>query len=501
MNDAPENSRFVIDFEESKELKKGEIERVKDEGINTTQDLMVFLEEQQTQAKQSLEKTAREIIGPGLDVSMQEAIRLALKESQDMVDHVVESTVTDITVASLRVACAKLSDIVGFYLEIDEDYIDDFGLTKRVEGQETKRTPGFVGYQEEQMERGTFYRAEGRLDAVMLRTWMKQLDVSLDDREAVLAGLRKHGAAEYREFSQSGPVLVLMPEMHYDAAILKNNFAALLEVKSFIAVLGSEGFPEREISQDDLGRPGTETAEFYRDKIERHDAPISSEAVEDVLGEEVYTLGLDRQETLQYFLANISAMMETPDPSKIAVISERLGAMPLNAVTKKDLIEYAKSALSSNGLTDLLVAYRNQRWLHGLQRFLLSGPRVNSSKNTAFLVCGAAHVDDLATQAQQFGFKGVILFTPHAFEGKVDPAVLEVYAEKQFGVPTSFKEEPIDITKLPGLLELKSAEGEEKAIGEIPGKSKESDSTRSALDILMKELEDDKNGPSTKNGE
>lgn len=435
----------LIDSSEAVGLKNGRIDRVKDNGINTIADLTVFLNEQREQAIRILREKANMFFRSDTN-ELSEAGQQALDEAILHINQVYESTIGDLTVASIRISCSKLADIVGFKLEIDDDFVDQFGLTKRYQGQETRRSSGFAEYRKEYMKGNTVSVEEGEMEAQVRRLALARLfDTRPEDIDKTLAGLKNQGTAEYKEFATSGPVLVLLPEMHYDAGILQNNVDALLELQPLISVLGTEG-SEGELKQGDNVKANSK--ESYQSKIARNEVEISSEAIEGILGNKVYTLGLDNVPILRYILEQLVALKYS-DPSDDVLTKMQADEQP--SIKKKDLRKFAQEqvkVLLGPALVDLAIFYRNQLWLHSLQTSFLENSDQHSSKsNIAFLVCGAAHIEDLAAQAKHFGFKGVIVFTPRSFDEIVDPKTVKAYEAGFLKVEQTVAKEIINAKK------------------------------------------------------
>ena len=184
----------LIDEKESKSLKEGLIDNIEDKGVNTQEDLKDFIEDQQTEAKMILEQKAK-IYFADTKGELSPIGKRILKESKDLVDETVRS-LGNLNIASIRVSCSKLSDIVGFKLEIDEHAIDQFGLNKRHISADNRRTEGFMDYAGEKMQNGKL-QVWGTMEENIRVEEMKRYDVSEADIKTTTAALKTHGEVKY----------------------------------------------------------------------------------------------------------------------------------------------------------------------------------------------------------------------------------------------------------------------------------------------------------------
>lgn len=425
----------VIDEKESKELKEGSIDRVEDSGVNTMADLRIFLLEQEKDALATVQVQLDSLVTlTDTPLSPDEKAAI-IKEGEGLIRDTVESTLSGLTLTSIRVACSKLSDIVGFELEIDEQGLDQFGLSTRETARERHGT-GFEGYQEEKVQDGD---VEGTAESSLEAKRMSRLDTPPEEIEAVLAILSKHGEARYEAFGNQGPVLLILPEIHYDADILGQNLDVLTEAKDHIAMLATEGVENRELTQDMIGGAGASDRRTYDEQLSQRELPISSIAAEDILGEGLYTLGVEDRGNIQYTMQAVQELVKRAenDPEvrqKAMVLMSAL--MSDGVMTKEDMLTYSDQSadILTEGFNEMAMRYRNQIWLDNIQRGILSQPeKLSSTSNIVFLTCGGAHKADLIERAKVYGFKGVIDYRPSAFDQPFDEAALVSYAEKQVG--------------------------------------------------------------------
>ncbi|MCX6733663.1 MAG: hypothetical protein NTX63_02520 [Candidatus Peregrinibacteria bacterium] len=424
------NRKNVIDSQEASDLRNETIDRVNDQGINTRADLFAFITEQQAEAKNILAEKAK-VYFSGTNGELSPTGKKILKESQDLIDITVKS-LDGLNSASIRVACSKLSDIVGFALQIDERSIDQFGLRRRYSTVENKKTEGFLNYEGEKMAASKM-GVYGVMEETIRIREMEQHDVSEKDILEAVSVLKKHGSVTYQSLAKKGPVLVLLPEMHYDAGILRNNFDALMELKKMISLVGFEG-AEGEVRQGaDMPK---KSASDYREDIKQGKILSSSQALEGALGEEVYTLGLENTHTLQYVGKKLALMFQEmmQNPEKREQMQAELRQLSSRKITKRDLIRLMDASMDE-AMKDMLVHLRDQLWLGRLQdAYLGESGKFSSPSNMTFLVCGSAHAKDLANRAGHYGYRGVITFSPKALNDTFDVKTLRMYMEAQFGV-------------------------------------------------------------------
>ena len=428
-----QNNEPLIDQKESRELKTGEIERVQDEAVSSYTDLKTFLEEQAAQARELLTKKADKLQGD-LD---EEIVAQAVREANDMIIESIESAFSELSIASLRASCSQLSDIVGFELQIDEDGLDQFGLSQRSTVRDTMHGTGFQSYVGEKVRTGE--RVTGTLEFAQQRERMHGLDTPISEVHAVMDEMKPFGEVEYASYAESGPVLIVLPEIHYDAGIIRDSFDLLLKIKDKIALLASEG-AEGEVTQDMLGGKGKGTREDYLTQIADYDVGISAMAVEDVLGEELRTIGIEDIGTLLYTLREFQGRMKEAteeNPQLKAKIAELETKMTSEDFKKGDLLTHQAEIdnLMSEGFKEMILFYRNQIWLNAVQQELLQNQEaLSANNNLVVLVCGSNHAEDLLEQAEHFGFKGVVHFKPNAFQAPLDMRTMSAYMQKQMGV-------------------------------------------------------------------
>lgn len=425
----------VIDEKESKELKEGNIDRVEDSGVNTMADLTIFLRQQEKDALAAIRVQLDSLVTVTDTTISPDEKAAIIKEGEGLIRDTVESTLSGLTLTSIRVACSKLSDIVGFELEIDEQGLDQFGLSTRETARERHGT-GFEGYQEEKVQDGD---VEGTAESSLEAKRMSRLDTPPEEIEAVLAILSQHGEARYEAFGNQGPVLVILPELHYDADILGQSLDVLTEAKGHVAMLATEGVENLEFTQDMIGGKGTADRSTYDEQLRRRELSISSIAAEDILGEELYTLGVEDRGNIQYTIQAVQEMVKYAenDPELRQNALRLTSTMMADGImTKEEMVTYSNQSadLLTEGFTETVMRYRNQIWLDNIQRGLLSQPeKLSSASNIVFLTCGAAHKTDLIERAKAYGFKGVLDYRPSVFDQPVDQSSLVSYAEKQMG--------------------------------------------------------------------
>lgn len=434
-----QNHEPLINQKESRELKTGNIERVQDEVIGSYADLKAFLDEQATQARELLVKKADALKG---DLAS-EVVAQALQEANDTITESIDIAFRELSIASLRASCSQLSDIVGFELEIDEDGLDQFGLSRRATLRNTMHGTGFQNYEGERVKTGD--KVAGSLEFAEAGERMGKLDTPMAEVQAVMDEMKPFGKVEYISYAERGPVLVVLPEIHHDAGVIRDNFDLLLKVKDRIALLASEG-AEGEVTQDMVEGKGKSTREEYLARIANYDVGISAIAVEDVLGEDLRTLGVEKIGTLLYTLREVQSRMGEAmagfeeNPKLRERIAELETKMVGGNLRKGDLLTYQgeMASLMSEGFNEMFIYYRNQIWLNAVQQELLQNQgSLSADNNLVVLVCGGAHAEDLLEQAQHYGFKGVVQFMPSAFQAPMDMRTISAYMEKQMGVPPS----------------------------------------------------------------
>lgn len=433
-----QNHEPLINQKESSELKTGEIDRVQDEAIGSYADLKAFLDEQAVQARETLAKKANALKGN----LAPEVVAQALQEANDTITESIDIAFRELSIASLRASCSQLSDIVGFELEIDEDGLDQFGLSRRATLRNTMHGTGFQNYKGERVKTGD--KVAGSLEFAEQRERLRSLDTPMTEVQAVVDDMKPFGKVEYISYAERGPVLIVLPEIHHDAGVIRDNFDLLLKVKDRIALLASEG-AEGEVTQDMVEGKGKSTREEYLTRIADYDVSISTIAVEDVLGEDLRTLGVEKIGTLLYTLREVQrrmgeAMVSFKENPKLG---ERMAELETKMIggnlRKGDLLTYQGELanLISEGFNEMLLYYRNQIWLNAVQQELLQNQgSLSADNNLVVLVCGGAHAEDLLKQAQHYGFKGVVRFMPSAFQAPMDMRIMSAYMEKQMGVPS-----------------------------------------------------------------
>lgn len=428
-----QNHEPLIDQKESSELKTGEIERVKDEAVSTYTDLKAFLDEQTEQAKEHLRKKAEALKA---DLAP-EVVAQALDKANEMVTESIDTAFRELSIASLRASCSQLSDIVGFELEIDEYGLDQFGLKHRSTVRDTMHGTGFQSYEGEEVKTGE--TVTGALDFARESERMRALDTPMEEVHAVMDDMKPFGEVEYVSYAERGPVLIVFPEIHYDAGIIKDSFDLLLKVKDRIALLATEG-GEGEVTEDMVEGKGKSTREEYERRIADYDVAISATAVEDVLGESLRTVGVENIGTLLYTLREVQRRMGEAmaglkeNPALQQQLAELETRMISGDLKKGDLLSLQgeMANLMSEGFNEMLLFYRNQIWLNAVQQELLGNQEnLSANNNLVVLVCGGAHAEDLLKQAEHYGFKGVVRFKPSAFQAPLDTRTMAAYKEKQ----------------------------------------------------------------------
>lgn len=424
-----QNHQPLINQQESRELKTGEIERVQDEAIGSHADLKSFLDEQAGQAREFLAKKADALKGN----LAPEVVAQALQEANDTITESIDIAFRELSIASLRASCSQLSDIVGFELEIDEDGLDQFGLSRRATLRDTMHGTGFQNYKGERVKTGD--KVAGGLEFAEARDRMGELDTPMTEVQAVMDEMKPFGKVEYISYAESGPVLVVLPEIHYDAGIIRDNFNLLLKVKDRIALLASEG-KEGEVTQDMIKGKGKSTREEYLTRIANYDVGISAIAVEDVLGEDLRTLGVEKIGTLSYALREAQRFIEKAmmsleeNPEFRKRMAELETKMMGGKLRKSDLLtdQSEPANLMNEGINEMVLYYRNQIWLNAVQQELLQNQEgLSAHNNLVVLVCGGAHAEDLLKQAEHYGFKGVVRFMPNEFQAPMDPRTISAY--------------------------------------------------------------------------
>ncbi len=432
MNDLENNkgSDQLISDQESYELSMSGIDRVDDGEANTQADLKAFVDEQQAQAKSMIDARMAEVNGlsPELVIKAKEIN----KKTGEKIDAVVVDTLKDLRIETVQVCASKLSDIVGFKLEVDILGHDQFGLDKRYTDREVRVGRGFAGYENEDMSQSRDYIGGEFFEAELAEGFKKEKQANLKEVSEVMQKMRKFGDVAYEKFEKEGPVLVIVPELHYDSSILKNNFEMMDAVKSHMDFLASEGF-DREVTQDDLGTRGVTTKKEKLAEIDARKIAISSVALEDVYGADIKTVGVD-ETGLVAIVQNKFIKRDIDRKLGLSEAPEKnVPTVNYKAMTNGEMARYGSSKLLDLGeMGTLIVNYRNSIWLSNIRNRMMydTNPRKKSS-NIVFLVCGAAHEANLTTQAQEMGFSGIVHFTPNAFNEPFDEGTILAYAKNQ----------------------------------------------------------------------
>ena len=452
---ASERPEPLIDEKESQQLQGGRIDRITDRKVGSYRDMQAFLSRQENQAHGLIDRKAETLKG---DLPPDDIAR-AKTEAHQKVAEVGQTARRELSLASIRAACSRLSDIVGFELQIDEGGRDQFGLDRRDTVRETIQGTGLLNYQGEKVQTGE--KVAGALEVAEKREQMRKFDTPMPEVQAVMDQMGRYGKAEYIAYRETGPVLVVLPEIHYDPAIIKENFELLQQMKGRIALLASEGM-EGEVTPETITDEERGTAEEHLSRIADHRVGISTLPAEDVLGEEVRTVGAEREGTLAYVLQETTTVMQeyTANLSENPALQDSLldleQRMTGSGMSKSDMLAVQKELfdLINKELNGMVINYRNQIWLNSIQQELLDNQdKLSAKNNLTVLVCGAAHQKDLLDQAKYYGFKGAVRFSSHAFQEPIDEQAIAAYGQQMMG------ESPPETVQKP-LQELNTQTGE-----------------------------------------
>ncbi len=423
----------LINDRESYELSMSDLDRVTDGASNTQADLKAFVEEQQAQAKGMIDSRFAQI--GSLSPKNAKIANDIHNEVDIKIDQVVAETLRDLRVETVQVCASKLSDIVGFKLEVDILGHDQFGLDKRYTDRTVREERGFAGYEDENMTQSRDY-LEGEVSAsIQAETFKNEKKANPKEVSDVMKKMKTFGEVKYEEFEKEGPVLVIVPEFHYDAGIIKNNFEMISSIKDHMDFLASEGF-RGEVTEDGIGTKGVTGESEVLSEIAARKVAISSAAVEDVFGAKIRTVGVDDMGLVaiaqgRLTAQSISRSFSLDNSSEKNTVESKFD---FHGKTKGEVLKQSQSALLKIGeLGEIIVNYRNSIWLSNIRDEMRYSKNLKKkSSNIVFLVCGAAHEQNLGVQAREMGFGGIVHFMPNAFNEPFDLETAKAYAKNQF---------------------------------------------------------------------
>lgn len=414
----------LIDADESKALKKGKIDVVKDGRVNSQMDFWAFLAEQRDQAVDMLKKQANELFmaadsDEGVVFSPKE--RAVLDEALMEVEKLFQQQ-SRLTVQILKVISSKMSDIVGFELVIDKNGMDQFGLGSREKGKSYRTGYGFHSYKKEVPSyEGKYYLDSygdsdgtlnpGALDVAKNLHLMSKLDVSKNDLAAVMKRLKQDGHPEYTEYSenQKGPVLVILPEEHRNLKFIRPNATALIDLKDYANVFGYEesgaysnsavlkkgqGLKDLDFSKIDEVK---DVVDAFARQFQLNQLPMEITGVNNLLHDKRAKKYLDvSAKRFNEFLMGLSSDERIKTWAKFGEIHRILARVSV-----------------PRDIYDALLDYREEIWLNRIQNVMANERDLHSSQsNFVFVACGLAHAEGLKNKAASRGFKASIIYWP-----------------------------------------------------------------------------------------
>ncbi|MEI7510748.1 MAG: hypothetical protein WCJ84_01180 [Candidatus Peregrinibacteria bacterium] len=461
----------LINTKETEELQSGKIERIQDDKTSSPADLQAFLKEQFEQAKVMLKGQSEDYKGDYDFGKTPDRTQKNIERAFSFIT-AMEENQQAISIEVLRQQCAKLTEIVGGTITVDEQGKDQFGQTQRPEMKGVPRDGyGYFDYKKEGLE-GVRGQVDSALEREKRAEDLKTVETNPESLAEVKQAMREEGTFTETVYGDGkGPTLILLPEIHNNPETVGGNTHLLTKTQDNLDFLGSEGLGKdvsEDLTNDKVNsiKKSIPPSETIFSKINEGKIGISSIGAK-VIHPEVKLVGVEE--------LSLSKAVKNKDQRAISLSQEeqKKGLQEMVndidsgkvKITPQQMIKMMiKQGGSSPFTQEVIIKARNTVWLQKLQdQILYEGNQpyiVPKNKTTAFLESwgmtkkvgvetpinhgiatlshGARHAEDITARAGQYGFGRVIEFRTKGWDKPITSAGFVEYAKKQMG---------IDITK------------------------------------------------------
>lgn len=228
------------------------------------------------------------------------------------------------------------------------------------------------------------------------REVLEKFNTSLEHFYKLVEWLDWYWKTEHKFFKEnpSWPVLVIFKEVHNDNTVKRENFEAFIPFRDYFNFLATEWTDKEVIWNNDIVGLQWDVAKTV-DFILWGFSSFSSVALEGFYVDNLNTCWVD----LSWLeLKKLSALNAIPNIAKEKWLSF------------EDALDYWYK-----NWYKYVIENRNKLWLQNMKNILLSWNNINW-KNFIPIIAWWAHAEDLSSQAKNFWFKWVIIFTPKSYQ-------------------------------------------------------------------------------------